>query len=178
MTTRAKICIASIVALALLAGFAAANWPSVVLGYAAFRVGSSTTRLPRCDRVEVCLLDGKTDGVAATGFPVRPEKAYSVILDRTTLVGDEAEALAALWRSQVFGLGFEGLCHHPAFGLRFRRGEAVVFETSVCFRCSNFSTTVLGEAGYWGFDHTRPQCTNLLLRLQGLFPGAAAKPKG
>ena len=40
VTTRAKSCIASLIALAVLAGFAAANWPSVVLGYADYRMRS------------------------------------------------------------------------------------------------------------------------------------------
>ncbi len=132
--------------------------------------------MPRCDRVEVFSLSGEAGSDAATGFPVRPYAAYSRILDRKTLTGPDAEALAALWRSQTFGHEYPAMCHKPAFGVRFYRGSSLTFETSVCFRCSNFYVPVLGTAAWWGMDSKAPSATQLLLRLQEIVPASVPKP--
>lgn len=177
MKKRSKILLIVIAGLLGIGGIAAWQWKPLVRAYFIHRVHAGTSSLPLCDRVEVFHLDGDTSANASTGFPVRPYDGYSSILDRKTLSGKDAENLAALWRSQTFGWEYQALCHSPAYGFRFYRGSSLKFETSVCFHCSNFYVTALGESGWWGFDTTTPPATNLLFHLQQIFPASVPKPK-
>ncbi len=172
-----KINISVLAALLVAGGITAWQWRPIVRAYYINCVRGSTTELPRCDRVEVYYLNGDTGADADTGFPVRPNDAHSLILDRKTLTGREAEALAALWRSQTFGVDYQAMCHEPAYGFRFYRGSSLKFETSVCFHCSNFYVTALGQSGWWGFENRAPRATNLLTRLEEIFPASVLKPK-
>lgn len=124
------------------------QWGSLVFAYISWGARAATVDLPPCDRIEICQLDGVIDQQAVTGFPVRPSKGISLIRDRTMLEGAAAAALAKLWRSQTFGLEYESLCHTPGYGIRFYHGSTLLLETSVCFRCSNFSMNVQGEPGW------------------------------
>ena len=117
------------------------------------------------------------DKAATTGFPIRPYNAYSRILDKKTLNGSDAEALATLWRSQIFGRDYQSLCHEPVYGFRFYHGSTLKFETSVCFHCSNFYVTGRGGSGWWGFDSKSAQAEQLLKRLEEIFPALVPKPK-
>ena len=177
MKKRTKITLIVLGALLVVGGVAAWQWSPILRAYYAHCVRGSTIGLPRCDRVEVCYLDGETGADASTGFPVRPYDAFSRILDRKTLTGPDAEALAGLWRSQTFGFDYQAMCHGPAYGFRFYRGSSLKFETSVCFHCSNFYVTVLGESDWWGFDTGVQSATNFLTRLQEIFPASVPKPK-
>ena len=156
---------------------AALNWPRLLLAYAGWSVQNTAAGVSVCDRVEVFRLDGLTDADSTHGFPIRPgHKEYSRILDRRTLTGADADQITQLWRSQNFGLEYESLCHQPAYGFRFYRGESLRFETSVCFRCSSFTVTLFGEEGQWGFDTTTTRAQELLARLQWVFPGNMPAP--
>ena len=163
----------------LVAGTVAAwNWPRLLLAYGAWSVQNSAVALAVCDRVEVFQLDGLTDADSTHGFPVRPgHREYSRILDRRTLTGADADQISQLWGAQTFGLEYESLCHQPAYGFRFYRGESLRFETSVCFRCSSFTVLLLGEEEQWGFDTTTPRAHELLARLQQIVPGRVPDPK-
>lgn len=92
-------------------------------------------------------------------------------LAQTSVSGLEAEAIASQWRQQHFGPQFQMLCHEPAYGLRFYKGARLLFETSVCFKCHNFSTAIFG-GGFWGFDAEAPQAAELLKQLEQLLPSA------
>lgn len=157
----------------LVAGAVAAwNGPRLLLAYGGWSVQNSAAALVSCDRVEVFQLNGLTDADSTRGFPVRPgHQKYSRILDRRTLTGADADRITQLWGSQTFGLEYESLCHQPAYGFRFYRGESLRFETSVCFQCSNFTVLLFGDQGQWGFDTTTPRAQELLARLQQIFPG-------
>jgi hypothetical protein len=134
-----------------------------------------TISLPNYQRVEVFHLSGETDGDVNDGFPLRPYNAYSKIIGRKVLVGKDAEAIATLWRSQSFDRHFQALCHEPAYALRFYQGSSVKFETSICYGCSNFYYTALGESNWWGFDTSTIAAANLLRRFQEIFPDSVPK---
>jgi hypothetical protein len=162
----------------LLVGAGAAgvwNWKRLVGAYVDYKIRGVTTALPHCDRVEVFRINGWGAIGTRAEFPFVGNVG---VRGQETLSGVDAEAFAALWRSQRFDWRFQGLCHDPAYGLRFYNSGRVVFETSVCFKCSNFSTSIYG-ATFWGFDSKAPQSAELLHRLQALFPApAVAKPRG
>jgi hypothetical protein len=138
---------------------------------------SSTTSLPRCNRVEIYHLDPNIyDDELSTGFPIRPYEKFARILEHRTLKGEDAEEFAELWRSQRFAENpsqYQAMCHDPAFGLRFYKGPVLRFETSVCFDCGNFTLTAWGESDFWGFDDLTPEGVKLLERLLELFPSTA-----
>jgi len=174
---RTKILIALGVLLAV-GGLVAWQWDSILQAYVSHSVRTVTTSLPPCDRVEVFHLDGGGPRTATED----PSKIFSGlrsagILSTQDFTGSDAEALAALWRSQTFGWDFQMLCHSPVYGFRFYTGNRLVFETTLCFHCSNFYVTVFGESGWWGFDAESPRARELLQRLQEVFPASIPKPK-
>ena len=177
MRKRIKIVLIVATGLLLIGGVVAWQWDSIRRAYWMHSVHAATSSLPHCDRVEVFYLAGDPDPDAKTEFPVRPYNAYSRILGRKTVSGSDAEALATLWRAQVFGHDYQALCHEPAYGFRFFRGSTLKFETSVCFHCSNFYVTALGGSSWWGFDSRASQAEQLLKRLQEIFPESIPKPK-
>jgi len=176
MKRRTKILLTAIASLLVIGSVVVWQWQPLFRAYFFHRLHAVTTALPYCDRVEVFHLDGETSGDSSTGFPVRPYGGYSRILGHETLTGADAEKLAALWRSQAFGSDYQALCHHPGYGFRFYRGSSLQFETSVCFHCSNFYVTALGESGWWGFDTGTGSARDFLARLQEIFPASIPKP--
>jgi len=177
MKRRTKTLLSIAACLLMLGGVVAWQWRPLVRAYYVQCVDDVTVSLPSCDRVEVYHLGGRVSKGDVTDFPVRPYGNYTRILDRKTLTGSDAESLAALWRSQAFGWKHQAMCHDPAYGVRFYRGSSLKFETSVCFRCSNFYVTAVGESGWWGFDAKTPQAANLLARLEQIFPASVPKSK-
>jgi hypothetical protein len=172
-----RVILIALAALLLVAGLCAWRWKSIFRAYCTYRVRADTIALPYCDRVELYHLDGDTHRDISGGFPVRPYGGYSRIISTKTLTGADAEALAALWRLQTFAREYQALCHSPAYGFRFYRGTSLRFETSVCYHCSNFYVTALGESGWWGFDAAAPKAQDLLHRLQEIFPASIPKPR-
>ncbi len=166
-------------------GVIAWQWDSILRAYIFHTVRTVTTSLPHCDRVDVFHLNGTAfprdeadRPKPGEGFPIRAYgSAEAKILGRTTLDGTDAEALAVMWRTQTFDPGLQALCHSPSYGFRFYSGSKLVFETSLCFHCSNFYVTDLTGSGWWGFDSESPKAQELLRRLQVIFPNSIPKPK-
>ena len=116
-----------------------------------------TTDLPAIDRIEVLalpLLDAEENADAAPQsrtFLVRPaspkpENGSLVIpaseiavrpLASKVLAAKDASRIADDWRSLTFQPN-GALCHIPTYGIRFYRGEELIFSVSVCWRCNNF----------------------------------------
>lgn len=101
--------------------------------------------LDHADSVEIYLLDfsmaeADPEDKDAEQFPIRPYKKSSKILARKKIEGD---ALAGFRKvsSELLTTGEEGggaFCHFPIHGIRFMRGESIVFQTSLCWECQNF----------------------------------------
>jgi hypothetical protein len=146
------------------------------LGKMHFEILNSTDRLPPVDMVEINVLEdalvdpdknlmGNDDYATKPSpgtFPVRPYRRFDKILSTVKVSGTKAEEIAEHWRSLHFSQGFSGLCHYPAYGLRFFKGGDMIFETSVCWLCSNFSIGPM----FWGFDTRYRSASNLLSALQ------------
>ena len=176
-----KVLIALGVLLAV-GGIVAWQWDSILRAYIFHSVRTVTTSLPHCDHVEVFHFHGSgfTRDPAdrpTSGFPVRPYGTLSPILNTRTLTGSDAEALAALWRSQTFDPGLQAMCHSAAYGFRFYSGDRLAFETSLCFHCSNFYVPTFNGSSWWGFDSESPKAAELLRRLQEIFPDSKPKSK-
>ena len=181
MKRRAKILVAVGILLAL-GGVVAWQWDTILRAYIFHSVRTVTTSLPRCDRTDVFYIRGNgfqsaPRGDATTGFPVHGYGTFAQILGTKSLSGGDVDKFASLWRAQTFGPEFQALCHSPAYGLRFYSGRRVVFETSLCFHCSNFCVTGLFGSGFWGFDTSSPKAEELLRDLQEIFPESIPKKK-
>lgn len=149
------------------------------LGEMYYRVEQVTENLPQVDKVEINLLEdaakdpseASPDGYAKQSgpnlFPVYGYGRFDRILSTSVVTGSDAEQIAELWRTLHFSRGFSALCHYPAYGLRFYHGSTLLFETSVCWKCSNFS---IKSFGFWGFDTESHTATNLLIQLEKHVP--------
>ena len=91
----------------------------------------SPASLPDISSVEVVSLEG-VEADRADQYMDNAAAAPSVRLD-----GDAAQRIAALWRR--LPPGEQARCHTPPFGLRFRTGERVVCQASLCWECNNSS---------------------------------------
>ena len=106
-----------------------------------------TDALPRCDRVEILAIfrpqnpfdeSAKQEIPKEKAFPLRPYGSSALIL-ASRIVGDtDAEKVCKAWRALEFDRLGGAFCHVPAYGLRFYRGDDLLFETSVCWKCRNF----------------------------------------
>lgn len=108
--------------------------------------------LPEVDRVEFSLI-GAGDASDTNGFPHRVgELEYYPIAAQKTIIGEEAHEFRKKWRAMTFSWALSGMCHEPAYGLRFFKDRKRIFETTLCWKCSNFYVpTALGYT-YCGFD--------------------------
>jgi hypothetical protein len=95
------------------------------------------------------------------------------VLKTKTLVGDDAESFAKIWRQ--LNQGSSNACFAPAYLLRFYSGDQQLFETIVCFHCRNLMLT---DGEFWGFDADNPVGSKLLKELQILFPPIAEQAPG
>jgi len=165
------ICVISLIALG-----GTVYWKSKDIGRAYIRhtISISTTDLAACDRVDVFHVNSK-DVEKSTGFPVRPYESEVQILGKKYFLKGDAEIIAALWRKQRFDYNYQALCHEPGYALRFYSGRSLLFETSVCFHCSNFYITNMFGSMWWGFDTSTPESAELLRKFQEIFPDSVPK---
>jgi hypothetical protein len=132
--------------------------------------------LPPVDEAEVVLLGEGTK----TRFEDPSIADYSVV-GSATLRGEDAQKVANLWRALRRGEQFSAMCHAPLYGLRFRDEGKLIFETTVCWECQNYSIPlgpggILGHAEY-GFDAKSEDAKALLTFLKQRVP-IPEKPSG
>lgn len=110
--------------------------------------------LPPITTVEVVDLSG-IDADRVDQYMQNAVSAPSV-----TLQGDAAQRVASLWRA--LPPGEQSRCHSPPYGFRFRSGERLVCEASVCWKCDNIFGTSEGRPIHFEFDATQPVSQDLL----------------
>ena len=145
----------------------------------------SNAKLPKCDKVEVLYLsplgfegnkppEGADAYYTATGW-------WTAILGTKTLMGEDAETLAAFWRSLAHKPTPDGLtpmmfnCHSPGYAYRFYVGDKLAAESSVCWKCENFTIKADGTWTTRGFDPEASAANRLLARCKELFPKSQPK---
>ena len=116
----------------------------------------STRRLPAANRVEIYFLGDEVDEKATNCFPSHAYgKSFYSVLRTKTLEGRSAVDFADAWRDLECHWALSGICHEPAYGLRFYHGAKLLFETDLCWVCSNF-----GVKTTWGYALCGVQTTN------------------
>lgn len=114
-----------------------------------------TRKLPRIDKVELQKLKTK-------------EIWFESVEATKLLEGKEAQAIAALWRTQNFDSS-SAICHYPVFGIKFYSQGKVIFYASLCWDCDNivFIGPALGAAQ--GFNGGSRKGQELLRVFTGAF---------
>ncbi len=96
-----------------------------------------TTELPDFDKIRIYALSGEPFR-GDEGFPIRPyDGAVCKIVDDIEVSGKQAEEICKLWRT-LSDEPNRAFCHSPPYGFRFYRGDEMVYETSMCWKCNNF----------------------------------------
>jgi hypothetical protein len=101
-------------------------------------------------------------------FPIVPYGSSSKILKRKTLTADEVKLLMPSLQATI---GVEknmggALCHYPIHGIRIWDGDDVIFQTSICYHCSNFYLSY----PYGGADWTNLSDPNFQKVMKQLMP--------
>lgn len=146
-----------------------------------------TEDLPEITSVEVFALSGNpSDGAAADArFPIRPYDESSAVVASKEISGASAQAVAKLWRKLKPG-AVHTACHLPVYGLRFYREaknemgseKQLLFETSICWKCANFSVPQIYPGGsftWFYFDAASKDAVALKELLQSTVPNPNAK---
>ena len=138
-----------------------------ILGLEEVRAEEYGYRLPEVDEIEVMAL--------AAGWPTAPNGSDQVagypVTGRTVLRAEDAGNVAGLWRSIRRGREFSAMCHEPVYALRFRQHGTLLFETTICWHCHNYTIPfgILGRSEY-GFDSQSEKAQALLAFLQSRVP--------
>jgi hypothetical protein len=116
-----------------------------------------TKRLPEPDEIEISLISIQPNFTGTNIFQVAGEKATYKLNGTRTIRGAEAQQFSQAWKKITPSLLLSGLCHEPAFGIRFFKQNKLLFETTFCWHCSNFSCLIFGEYLDMGFDEKSPE---------------------
>lgn len=143
---------------------------------------SFAAALSSATEVEILLLDGKTEKVdagyihwenrqARDRFPIMPYGGVSKILARRHLTQDEVKRLMPSLQATLTAEDQQpgAFCHSPVHGLRIyngvENGKKIIFQTSICYQCSNFYIAIDGEADWAGLTSKEFQAV-----MEGLMP--------
>jgi hypothetical protein len=143
----------------------------------------------RTDRVTVYLLDPIGEAGDSGTFPLSPygPEAKTGVHAASDLEKESVVQMLALWLDMLHDPeGRQAACHYPIHGLRFFRGNSVLYETSLCWLCNNYYGKLGNGYGWLGFPGQLPQgppapsCAavrNLLERLMPIPESLARKAK-
>ena len=120
--------------------------------------------LAKGDRIEVYLLDFETEETPSDflfwdtrleedEFPIIPYGSKSKILNRSTLTNEQRGVFLPKLQ-EVIGVQGEidggAFCHFPIHGVRVHAGDAIIFQSSFCWKCSNFALSYPDGAAWIG----------------------------
>lgn len=115
-----------------------------------------TRRLPRIDKVELQKLKTK--------------EIWFESIEATKLIeGSEAQAIAALWRTQNYN-SFNSICHYPVYGIKFYSRGKVILYASVCWACENILVMEPTLGARQSFDGESRKGQELLKVFSSAFP--------
>jgi hypothetical protein len=115
-----------------------------------------TRRLPRIDKVEL-------QKVQSAELGVRSVEEVKVV------EGTQAEAIAALWRSQNFR-SLSPECHQPAYAIKFYARGKLLLYASLCWDCDNIDFIEPTLNASQGFNGSSRKGQALLALLRRSFP--------
>jgi hypothetical protein len=125
-----------------------------------------TRQLPAIDKVEIQKVTGN----------IEIEKFVEKIEATKTLIGNEAQAIATLWREQSYG-GTGAICHSPAYAIKFYAKDHLILYASICYDCQNIGFIEPTFDRVLGFGGSGPKGQELLQIFKKAFPEAEANGK-
>ncbi len=78
--------------------------------------------------------------------------------------GEAAQIIAFLWRQLPPDETYR--CHLPPYGLRFRSGEEIILQASICWQCNNIFGEVGDEEFAYHFNGEAPISKRLFAAIQ------------
>jgi hypothetical protein len=108
-------------------------------GCGALSSASQTRNLPQVDKVELFKL--KKQGDIWTG-------EFSA---QKTVVRNEAEMVAELWRKQSFDSD-DAICHNPGYAIKFYNRDKLLVYATLCWDCDNIEFLTPKLEKRVGFD--------------------------
>ena len=115
-----------------------------------------TRNLPQADKVELFKL--KKQGDVWTGE----------IAGQKSVVRDEAERVAQLWRKQSFDSD-SSICHNPGYAVKFYNRDKLLVYATLCWDCDNIEFLTPKLEKYVGFDGRGTKGQELLQYLKNTF---------
>jgi len=97
---------------------------------------------------------------------IKEQNNQLLVLSSKTLLGDDAEYFAMLWRRLKRGPG--AACFEPAYNVKFFSSETLLLDSEVCFGCDNLTLPNGASSKQWGFDGRGPEGRALLSALKTL----------
>lgn len=130
------------------------RWDATTKADREYRAAVATT-FRFADRVEVFLIDFSIREDAAYSpkegdevFAIRPYNKETKILKKLKTPPKDIQrwcaAVTKLLTSDKIAGG--ALCHYPIHGIRIYAGDSLLFETSICWGCSNYYFSYEGQA--------------------------------
>jgi hypothetical protein len=113
--------------------------------------------LPPITAVEIVILDGVPAPLVDVFHRMEGYR-------RMTLLGDQAQRIADLWRS--LPPGEQSRCHIPPYGLRFFSADRVVCQASLCWQCNNVYGDADGQHWHFEFDGRHATSQELLTEIR------------
>ena len=81
---------------------------------------------------------------------IKEQNNQLLVLSSKTLLGDDAEHFAMLWRRLKRGPG--AACFEPAYNVKFFSNETLLLDSEVCFGCDNLTLPNGASSKQWGVD--------------------------
>ena len=113
----------------------------------------SMTSLPNIDKADLFKL--KKHGDVWNGEIER----------ETSLVGNEAQVVARLWRGQSFSSD-SPVCHNPGYAIKFYDRDVQILYATLCWECDNIEFLTPQLDKYVGFDAQGAKGQELLMYLK------------
>ena len=110
-----------------------------------------TRLLPLINKIELSKVgqltaDGEIASIAAT----------------KVIEGRDVRTIASLWRAQTWDYNYSGMCHTPAYVVKFYSGEKLIVHASVCWACGNIQFRESNITGVQGFASHSKAAQSLL----------------
>ena len=130
------------------------------------------------DTIEVYLIQNPGGGEPIGTFPDKIRAEDYSIYGKVVLTGEEAQFAAERWNWTHKDQRFAAMCHDPPYGVRMWSQGEVIFETSICWKCSTFPFEPLpGMNTYYGFNSSEKSAQELLALFDSKLPYPRPKKK-
>jgi len=125
----------------------------------------------RVDSLEIYEIEAAGRATNSVSIHIGGRTETHSYVAKRKLNGAEAKVFMEYWGRMRFHWGLSGLCHYPAFVVRFLEDAEPKLETTLCFECHNFQIPGLfGETTFMGFEQKSPKGQAFVAHMKSLFP--------